>query len=100
MVYGIILFNDGPVLHLRSETVAICSWMNMVLDDGQMIPRDKGGLNFLTFVLQLRKTSTRKLTRSGIELGPAGWEATILPLDHSGGLQIGSELSVHMNGLK
>ena len=36
------------------------------------------GPNFLTFVLRLReksgKTSTRKLTRPGIEPGPAAWE--------------------------
>ena len=31
------------------------------------------------------QTSTRKLARPGIEPGPAAWEVTALPLDHSGG---------------
>ena len=31
------------------------------------------------------KTSTRKMTRPGIESKPARWEAVILPLDPSGG---------------
>ena len=53
----IILFNDGHVQHLRLETVAVRTRMNMISDDydGQMIPRDECGPNFLTFVLQLRK---------------------------------------------
>ena len=52
-----ILFNDGHVLHLRSETVAVRRRMNVVLDenDCQMIPGDECGLNVLTFALQLRK---------------------------------------------
>ena len=32
------------------------------------------------------KASTRKFTRPGIEPGTIGWEATMLSLDHSGGL--------------
>ena len=54
-----------------------------------MITGDKCGPNFLIFVLRLRenpwKTSTRKLIRPGIELGPAAWEVKTLPLDYSGG---------------
>ena len=47
MMIDIILFNDGHVLHLRSETVAIHRQMNMVSDDydGQMIPGDECGPN-------------------------------------------------------
>ena len=75
----------------------------MVLDDydGQMSPGDECGQNVLTFVLQLRKnpakTSTRKLTRPGIEPGPAAWEVTMLPLDHSGGhLEVGTVMFLNM----
>ena len=51
-----MLFNDH-VLYLRSKTVAIHRQMSIVLDDydGQMIPVDECGLNFLTFVLKLGK---------------------------------------------
>ena len=35
----------------------------------------------------LEKTSTRKLTQPGIKPGPAVWEVTTLPLDHSSGRQ-------------
>ena len=44
-----ILFNDGHVLQLRSESIAIYRWMNMTLEDYdcQMIPGDTCGLNFL-----------------------------------------------------
>ena len=55
----------------------------------QMIPGDEWGPKFLIFFLLFRKTpvkhSTRKLTRPGIEPGPAALEATTLRLDHSGG---------------
>ena len=70
-------FNDDHVIHLRSES-AVRRWINMVKDDygDQIIPGDECGLNFLTFVLELKKNpgknSTRKLIRSGIEPGPAG----------------------------
>ena len=57
-----------------------------------MIIGDEYSPDFLTFVLRLKeppgKTSTRKLTRPGIEPGPAALEVTMLPLDHSGGLGI------------
>ena len=72
------------------------------LDDynDQMVSRDKCGLNFLTLVLQLKenpgKTSTKKLTQSGFEPGFAGWEATTLPLDHSGGLHHGCSPEIFM----
>ena len=37
-----------------------------------------------------KKPQPRKLTRQGIEHGPARWKATMLPLGHSGGLNKGS----------
>ena len=86
-----ILVNDGHVLHLRSETVADHRQMNMVLDDydGQMIPGDEWGRNFLTFVLQLRgkKKKHKNLNQKtnstrGSNPGPL---SEILPLDHSSG---------------
>ena len=79
--YDIILFNDGHVLHIMSEIVAVHRRMNMVLDvyHGHMIPGDEYCLNFLTSVLELRKTpekiSTKKLTRTGTNPGPLGeWQ--------------------------
>ena len=53
-----IRFHDSHVLQLRSETVVFCRRMNTVVDHygGQMIPVDECSLNFLTFVLRLRKT--------------------------------------------
>ena len=55
-------------------------WMVLDYYDGQMVFGDKCGLNFQTFVLQLReiprKTPTRKLTRPGFEPEHAGREAT------------------------
>ena len=66
--------------------------MITVLDnyDSQMMTGEECGRTFLTFILQLKKatekTSTMKLTRSAIEPGPAGGEATTLPLDPRGGL--------------
>ena len=60
----------------------------MIFDDsdGQ---RMGGAYVFPTFVLQLRKTPEKpqqgKLTRPGIEPGPARRETTMLFLDHSGG---------------
>ena len=48
--------------------------------DGQIVSGDKCGLNFPTFILQLReKTSTRKLTNWDLNR-PAGWEVTSYPL--------------------
>ena len=51
------LFNDGYILQLRSETVAVRRRMNMISEDydGQMIPGNECDTNFLTFVLQLSK---------------------------------------------
>ena len=55
---------------------------------GHWYPRIDGAYVFLTFVLQLRKPrkkpQSEKLTRQGIEPGPAESEATMSPLDHSG----------------
>ena len=57
------LFNDGHVLHLRPETVAVHSRMRNGFDDYvQMVPRDKCVLNFLTFILQLRETPEKTST--------------------------------------
>ena len=59
VIYSMIglyfLFNEDHVLHLRPETFAVLGRINMVLEDndGQMIPGDECGLNFLTIVLQL-----------------------------------------------
>ena len=71
----IILFN-APFTTAKAS-VAIRREMNMVLHDydGQMIPGDECGLNFLKFVLQLRenprKPSTSKSHR-GSNPGPLG----------------------------
>ena len=44
-----------PVFYLTTAVYAR-RWFTMILtDDAQMIPGDECGLNFLTFVLQLRK---------------------------------------------
>ena len=65
--------------------------MNMVLDDydDQMIAGDACGLNFLTFVLRLRKYPGKNLNQetdpTGIEPGTTGLEEWTLPLDHSDG---------------
>ena len=45
-----LLFNDGHVLQLWSETVAVHRWM---IYNGHMITGDQCGPNYLTFVLQL-----------------------------------------------
>ena len=62
----------GIALQLMSETVAVRR--GMIYDD-HMITGDECDTNFLIFVLRLRentgKTSTRKLTRPGIEPLPA-----------------------------
>ena len=59
-------WSRGHVLQLRPETVAVRRRMNMVLGDydGQMIPGDECRLNFLTFVLQLRKNSWKTSTKN------------------------------------
>ena len=86
-----LLFNKGHVVQLWSETVVVRRgwYMTWMIYHGHMIIGDECGPHFLTFVLWLRetpgKTSTRKLTRPGIEPGPAAWEVTILSLDDSGG---------------
>ena len=43
VVFFFVILYDGHVLHLRSDTVAICRWMRNGLDDydDQMVPRDK-----------------------------------------------------------
>ena len=103
-----LLFNDGHVLQLRAEIVAVHRGMIMIwmIFDGHMKPRDECGLNFQTYVLQLRKNVNQDidptgdrtracsmrsndvtlrpqrykyLTPSGIEPGTPGWKAEILP---------------------
>ena len=66
-----ILFNDGHVLQLRSEIVVIHRLMRNGLDDydGQMISGDKYGLNFPTFILQLRENPRKNLNQ---EIHPSG----------------------------
>ena len=61
----VILFNDSHVLQLRPETVAIHKQMRNDSDDydGQMVSGDKYGLNFLTFVLQLRENPEKNLNQ-------------------------------------
>ena len=78
-----VIFKDshvGHVLQLRSETVAVRKRM---IYDGHMKTGNECDPNFLTFVLRLRenpgKPSLRKLTRTGIEPGPAAREVTIQP---------------------
>ena len=82
------------ILHVRSETDAVGIQINMIFgwlwwpND----PRGKCGPNFMSFAYNWRKTpektSSRKLTRPGIEPGPDAWEASMLPLDHSGGPEV------------
>ena len=72
------LFNDGHVRHLRPETVAVRRRMRNDLNDydGQMVPGDKCGLNFLTFALHLRENPGKNLNQetdpTGFEPEPAG----------------------------
>ena len=53
-----------------------------------MITGDECGQTFLIFVLRLRENSGKNLNQEihqpGIEPGPAAWEVTMLPIDHSG----------------
>ena len=67
--------------------------MNMALNnyDGKMIPRNKCGLNSLTFILQLRKK--QEIDPTGIKSRHAGREATTLPPEHSGG-QVCLEINI------
>ena len=58
--------------------------------DVQWYPGMDGAWVFLTLSYSSTKTPKKpqpgKLTRPGIEPGPATWEATMLPLDRSGGV--------------
>ena len=56
-----LLFNDCHVLQLRPETVAVHRRMRNGLDDynSQMV----SGLNFLTFVVQLRENTGKNLNQ-------------------------------------
>ena len=79
--FGIILFNDIHILQLRTETVAVCGRINIVLDDSQMIP----GTNAAEISLhlsyswgKLQKNLSRKLARPEIEPEIAGWEESTL----------------------
>ena len=44
----------------------------MILDYDQMIPGDKCDLNFLTFVLQLRKNPGKNLNKENDPIGMGG----------------------------
>ena len=59
----IYLFNDGHILHLRSETVAVRRRMIMVLDDtdGQMTPGPGTRLKFTEILLAIKENPRRKL---------------------------------------
>ena len=60
----------------------------MIYDDydGQWYPGMDGGLRFPDICLTVEeKPQPGKLTRPGIEPGPGGWEAMMLPLEYSGG---------------
>ena len=67
----LFLFNDGHILHLRSEIVAVHGRMNMVLIDfdGQLISEDRCGSNFLTFVIQFKKNPVKNLN---LDICPTG----------------------------
>ena len=58
-------------------------------NDGQWYPGIDGAYVFLTYSYSWGKNPEKpqsgKLIRPGIGPGPAGWEATMLPLDHNGG---------------
>ena len=60
----VVVFNDGHVLHLRSETFAVRRRMIYGLQDtvhdGHMIAGDECGLNFLTFVVRLGENPGKK----------------------------------------
>ena len=83
---------------VRKRMIGYMVW---VIYDGHMITVDECGPNFLKFVLRLRenpgKTSTRKLTRPWMEPGPAAWEVTMLPLDHSGGSKYNANNALQLN---
>ena len=68
----------------------LTSWNDVWWLSWPMISGDGWGLRFLDMCLRVegkpRKSQPGKLTLSGIEPGAAGWEATMLLLDHSDGL--------------
>ena len=79
-----VYLNIRARLHLRSLAPV---WNYFFYDyDGQWY-RDGWGLSFSDICLTVEEKNPQpgKLTRPGIEPGPARWEATMLSLDHSGG---------------
>ena len=80
-----LLFNDGHVLQLWSETVAVRRRMIYGLDDTWW-PYDNRERMWPKYpdicLYGWGKTSTSKFTRPGIEFRPAAWELTMLLLDH------------------
>ena len=98
--YGEGIGNLVPGLHLRqhkherrytsfTHTFIRTTWIWKDDYDGQMIFGDLMGLNFLTFVLQVRKnpqkTSPRKLVPTEVEPGPAACQGACYRLLHSCG---------------
>ena len=61
-----LLFNDGNVLQICSDTVAI---RRRMIYDGHVITDDEYGSNFLRFVLRLRKNPGKNLNE---EIDPTG----------------------------
>ena len=72
--------------HLRSLAPAMNDFLMMMANDirGWLWPK----FSWLCLTAEektRKKPQPGKLARPGIEPGPARWEATTLPLDHSGG---------------
>ena len=92
--YCCFLLNDDHVLQIWLETVAVRRQMVYVLNDIWLsYNRERKWPKFPEIYLRVEgktpeKTSTRKLTRPGIEPGPTAWEVMMLPLHHSGGKNV------------
>ena len=96
------IFNDDHILHLRSDTVAANRRMNMVSDhyDGQMIPWDECGPDFLIFFLQLSKKPGKILQPvscpdRGSNPAPLHERQLCYLCDHSSGLFRTCDISCH-----
>ena len=62
--FFLTLFNDGHILHLRPERLAVHGW-GLVLDyyAGQMVSGDGYGLTCLTLILQSRENSEKNFNQ-------------------------------------
>ena len=79
---AVVLVYMGFRAHVHEGSVAPV-WNDF---DCQWYPEMDGGLSFPFICLTVEeKLKPGKLTRLGIEPGPAKWEATMLLLDHSDG---------------